>query len=323
MWENGQNGLKESISGEIIAVLAVGVALARLILNATRGLRQDIRQDIKDLRGLGVYSVRSLARQPDGSPTTFSMRCAPGGAGEPLSGKWCLSGNPLVGRRPGGTRKPMTDEREQLRFVEVMGRIVDSKRRRRYATGFHVPRELKSLEEVDSTRDWAEEMNRRGCQINIRTIRKNTEPYPDCLAEMDGEKIGIERTELVCREAIKAYPEIPWLEEPGPHFLDQLASLPKPPIFVVWTRDAFQKRLNEIVQDKDRRVKDGSLFKQFLLIVTDEDWLGEATLSEYLQTIKLQRPRHFDGIYVMGSYIPDPDGDGEGHYPVFEVPLAG
>ena len=34
------------------------------------------------LRGWGVYSVRSLARQPDGSPTTFSMRCTPGGPGD-------------------------------------------------------------------------------------------------------------------------------------------------------------------------------------------------------------------------------------------------
>ena len=77
-------------------------------------------------------------------------------------------------------------------------------------------------------------MNRRGYQIDIDKIRKNPEPYPDCFAEMDGEKIGVERTELVCEEAIKDYPEIPQLGEPGPHFLDQLASLSKPTIFVVW-----------------------------------------------------------------------------------------
>ena len=35
------------MSGEIIAILAMGVALAGVILTATRGLRQDI----KDLRG--------------------------------------------------------------------------------------------------------------------------------------------------------------------------------------------------------------------------------------------------------------------------------
>ena len=37
------------MSGEIIAILAVGVALAGLILTSIRGLRQDIRQDMARL----------------------------------------------------------------------------------------------------------------------------------------------------------------------------------------------------------------------------------------------------------------------------------
>ena len=51
--------------------------------------------------------------------------------------------------------------------------------------------------------------------------------------------------------------------------------------------DDFQKRLNEIVLDKEEKArkkdtrddKDRSLSKQFLLIVTDEPCLDEATLS--------------------------------------------
>ena len=34
------------MSGEIIAILAVGVALAGLLLTSSRGLRQDMRQDM-------------------------------------------------------------------------------------------------------------------------------------------------------------------------------------------------------------------------------------------------------------------------------------
>ncbi len=34
------------MSGEILAILAVGVALAGVILTSIRGLRQDIRQDM-------------------------------------------------------------------------------------------------------------------------------------------------------------------------------------------------------------------------------------------------------------------------------------
>ena len=37
------------MSGEMIAILGVGVALAGVILTATRGLRQDIRQDMARL----------------------------------------------------------------------------------------------------------------------------------------------------------------------------------------------------------------------------------------------------------------------------------
>ena len=46
------------MSGEMIAIVAVGVALAGVILTATRGLRQDmarletrLREDISQLRG--------------------------------------------------------------------------------------------------------------------------------------------------------------------------------------------------------------------------------------------------------------------------------
>ena len=95
-----------------------------------------------------------------------------------------------------------------------------------------------------------------------------------------------------------------------------------------WPLEKFERRLREIVQCKEEKVrkkhkrdgKNHSLSKQFLLIVTDEDYLlgDEATLPEYLKTIKLQRPKNFDGVYIMGS----PDGKGHGHYPLFEVPLA-
>ena len=211
----------------------------------------------------------------------------------------------------------MTDED---RIAEGLKRIESMNRKRGHATCWHGEREFQGPMEVYATRCWAEEMNKRGCQIDIDTIRKNPETYPDCLAEMDGEKIGIEVTELVDEEAIDEHPKIPPLVapvEPGPHALDKLPQ-PMPP---EWPSNKFERCLNKRVQSKDERVKDGSLSKQFLLIVTDEPWLDEATLSEYLETIRLQRPRYFDGIFVMGSYVPD--GEGRGHHPIFEAPLAG
>ena len=185
----------------------------------------------------------------------------------------------------------MTDEE---RLVEGLKRAVDRNRKRGYATFWHTDNKSQGLMEVDAVRDWAKEMNQRGHSIPTSTVKRNRDDPPDVFAEMDGEKIGVEVIELVDEGAIRKYPEIPWLEEPGPHFLEQLASLPRPPLFVVWGLDDFQKRLNEIVLDKEEKArkkdtrddKDRSLSKQFLLIVTDEPCLDEATLSGYLATIR-------------------------------------
>ena len=63
--------------------------------------------------------------------------------------------------------------------------------------------------EVDAVREWAEVMNDRGWQIDIHTVRKNPCEPPDCLAEMDGNTIGVEVTELVYRGAIEDQPAPP------------------------------------------------------------------------------------------------------------------
>ena len=50
-WENGQTELEERMSVELIsvlvAVLAIGATLAGVILTSNRGLRKDMREDMK------------------------------------------------------------------------------------------------------------------------------------------------------------------------------------------------------------------------------------------------------------------------------------
>ncbi|MDE2715582.1 MAG: hypothetical protein OXI33_01015 [Chloroflexota bacterium] len=198
--------------------------------------------------------------------------------------------------------------------VEAMERLEASHRKRGHATYWHADNNSQDPMEVGATLDWTEEMNERGWKID--TIRKNSETYPDCIAEMDGEKIGVEVTELVDENAIKRHPGNPRYEGP----VQFMRKFPQPPP-PEWPFEKFERHLQERVRHKDVRVKDGSLSKQFLLVVTDEPWLDEATLAEHLKTIKLQRPRHFDGVFVMTSYVPDPAGRGGGHYPIFEVPF--
>lgn len=204
-------------------------------------------------------------------------------------------------------------------FLETAPEMEAANRKRGHATSFNAPRKYKSCEEVLSVRCWAKEMNRYDCRIDLNTIRKNPDTYPDCLAMMGGlRKIGIEVTELVDRDAIRTHPEIPPYEGPE-HFLDNLEKFqgPLPP---KWTLEKFEQHLRNIVRGKNLRGKESSLSKQFLLIVTDEPWLDGNTLDDYLDTIELPLPCNFDGVYMMRDYVPD--GDGHGNFPVSAVRLA-
>ena len=53
------------MSGEMIAIVAVGVALAGVILTATRGLRQDIRQDMARLESRLDERINGLESRLD------------------------------------------------------------------------------------------------------------------------------------------------------------------------------------------------------------------------------------------------------------------
>ena len=198
-------------------------------------------------------------------------------------------------------------------LLEAMERLEDSCRKRGHATYWHADNKSQDSMEVEATLDWAREMNERGWKIN--TIQKNPETYPDCIAMMDGKEIGVEVTDLVDGNAINKHPRNPRYE--GPEQFGREFSQPMPP---KWPFEKFERYLRKRLCCKDKRVKDGSLSKQFLLVVTDEPWLDEATLAEHLRTVELPRPQHFDGVYLMMSYVPD--GEGHGHNPVFEVPFS-
>ena len=204
--------------------------------------------------------------------------------------------------------------REQKAFLDALSRTCDRDQKRGHATFWHADNATQAWMEVGAVRNWSAEMNRRGFQIGIGSIRKNSDPYPDCLAEMSGRTIGVELTELVDSEAIREYRR---LRKAAGLKWDPLG-FPGPPI-PIWDLDSFQSRLDEILLKKDARVRDSSLVKQFLLIHTDEPWLDEETVSGYLEVLKLKRPKHFDHVYLMLSSVPKVSGNRR--YPVFDVPL--
>jgi len=208
------------------------------------------------------------------------------------------------------------DEREQEELIVALEQAVDRDRKRGHATYWNADNATQDCMEFDSVSKWATEMNRRGWDIEIPSIRKNPEVYPDCLATVSGETIGVEVTELVDSETIRANAKScrsTTLILNGLEFPNLLVP--------IWHVCDFREKLEEIIQRKDARVRDSSLAKQLLLIVTDEPWLDEATVAEYLDALTLKRPRHFDEVYIMLSYVPDSTGNG--HHPVFRIPLLG
>ena len=106
--------------------------------------------------------------------------------------------------------------------------IAKSKESREYAPFWHAGNKSQEQMEVDSVMKWSMVMNRRSWPIDIQTVRKNPCEPPDCLAKMDGKTIGVEVTELVCREAIEDK-----ARQPGA---------------VLWNREVFCLRLDERVR---------------------------------------------------------------------------
>ena len=112
------------------------------------------------------------------------------------------------------------------------------------------------------------------------------------------------------QDAIKAYQEVRKLQESGR--FKELEPVEKLNLLdrmdPEWPLNKFRERLAEMVSYKDMRSRDHSLAKQFLLIVTDEPDLDEATLVGYMASIEFPRPNNFDRVYVMASYVPHAGG---------------
>ena len=216
----------------------------------------------------------------------------------------------------------MANDRDEL--GKVVRGIASAARQRGHATWFHTSGKLKPAMEVYVVAEWAKVLNERH-GWNIRDVRKNPDPYPDCLADFGPVgagrpvTIGIEVTELVDSNAIAAHQEERREAKAGK--TDQISNADRlhrlERMDPEWTLDKFRTHLEKSVREKDRRARDGSLEKQFLLVITDEQDLNEDTLRQYMDKVSLPRPKNFDAVYLMAS----PGSNGQ--YPVFEIPQFG
>ena len=207
-----------------------------------------------------------------------------------------------------------------------LDRIAASANRRGHATWFHVPREFQGAMERAYVEEWAKVVNER-FKWNVREVQKNSDTYPDCVAQFDGvnkqpSRMGIEFTELVDRGAIDAHQQLRRVYQTREIFriptpdLVKLHERTSPP----WSFQAFEKHLKERVLEKNLRSRDSSFDLQILLIATDEPALDDVTVDAYVRQLQFLPVSNFDKIFLMLSYRPQLGA--EGRYPVFEIPMC-
>lgn len=190
--------------------------------------------------------------------------------------------------------KPFVDQvRERLigglaeDTVEQLQHLVRSNKaaaRYRGAASFrHAPNAFQDHQEVDACRDLRRSLLAQG-KDDIGEPRKNqVRKFPDCLAEPNGDLIGIEVCELMDSHQANT----------------------------AWSLDRFCSELNKIIRTKDRKAAKrdrpeflAALSKFILLVHTDEAALTPNVVGEYLDQACFPKPQFIDLAYVLGPYQP-------------------
>ena len=84
--------------------------------------------------------------------------------------------------------------------IEELKHIVESEKQRGYPSYWHADNESQGAMEVYATKAWVSELNKQDSAPPICKIKKNCKEFPDCVAERDGLRLGIEVTEFTVDE---------------------------------------------------------------------------------------------------------------------------
>jgi hypothetical protein len=133
---------------------------------------------------------------------------------------------------------------------------------------------------------------------------------PDCEAKIDGQRVGIEITELVhqrtMERSLRAQRERARGQEPE-----------KEEVYFVWDRAKLLQHLQDRIDAKDRaEPKGGPYSRYFLVIHTDEMFLDAAQVDEWLTGATFRANRITDALLGL-SYHPAHNGS-----PVFRLRLC-
>lgn len=205
---------------------------------------------------------------------------------------------------PTPTRNITSNElwKEIIQDLNYWSRSIDAAAERRGAASFrHAPAPFQAEQEIDVCEDLGHSLFAQG-KGDLREIRKNEiRNFPDCLARLDDEPVGIEVCELM--DSHQAH--------------------------TAWSIDRFSKKLGDTIRFKDGKAgKDdrpqflASLSQLILVVHTDETALTPEILMEYLHQIRLPKPKRIDRAFVLSPYQPAdrPAVRGHEHEPVDAPP---
>lgn len=150
-----------------------------------------------------------------------------------------------------------------------------------------------------------------GIEFEGLISRDQGQDPPDCEARIDGQRVGIEVTELVhertLARSMKAIKQRGQGKEPD-----------KPEAYVVWNRDMLLSALQERIKDKDEAEQKGGPYDRYFLVVcTDETFLNAMDVETWLTGATFQASRITAVLFGL-SYRPSHQG-----CPVFTLRLCG
>ena len=175
-------------------------------------------------------------------------------------------------------------DQETLEDIQYLIRSHESAAIHRGASSLrHAPGSFQDQQEITACEDLGHSLFAQG-QGDLREIRKNDKRnFPDCLAELDGNLVGIEVWELM---------------NPKQAGTD-------------WPIDRFARELGKAIQIKDMKATKNNrpaflaTLSQFILLVhTDETALKSRVLRQYIEQVRFPKPQYIDRAYVLGPYQP-------------------
>jgi hypothetical protein len=181
---------------------------------------------------------------------------------------------------------------EEKEFIAQIKEAIG--RKRGYADYFCWPPN-RNLEEFGIVKTFCESLGKK-CHLflsidSIRSRGLGNDP-PDCEAEdLCGDLVGIEVTELVDSEAIKAFINRGFFEG------------------AEWDRDKLIRTIDERLRAKDKpdKVKGGPYRNYLLVIHTDEPHLNATNAGKLLRNVQFTKRKLISRAFLLFSYDPDPE----------------